>query len=376
MAEIRKEQLLVSRKAERRQKILSFLGRGFLFLLTCASAASILFVLFSIFREALPFFREVGPWALFENFEWRPTKADPSYGALGIFVGSGLVVLGSTAIAVPMGVLAAVCLSDVVPFGVRQVLKPVIELLAAIPSVAYGFFALVLFAPLLQERGGFLLATALWVVAGPLSLVAIFALSDVATGFLPDKSRKAARPLAGLLLAALAFWGLSALGGRISRLEITSGTNAMNASIILALMALPTVVSVCEDALAAVGRELRQGSYALGATRAETMIHVVMPAARGGILAAVLLGIMRAVGETMVVLMAAGNAIEIPSPWWNLLEPVRTLTATIALEMGDTVHGGEHYHALFALAFCLLLFSFALNLLSEWAARSTRLRGG
>jgi phosphate transport system permease protein len=163
-------------------------------------------------------------------------------------------------------------------------------------------------------------------------------------------------------------------------LEIASGANALNVSIILGIMALPTVVSVSEDALQAVGRELREASYALGATRAETVVRVVIPAASSGILAAVILGVMRAMGETMVVWMASGNSAKIPSPWYNFLEPVRTLTATIAGDMGEADHvtGSARYHVLFAMAACLLAISFAANLASEWAMRRTRrkLAGG
>jgi phosphate transport system permease protein len=157
-------------------------------------------------------------------------------------------------------------------------------------------------------------------------------------------------------------------------MQIVSGTNALNVSIILGIMALPTVVSVSEDALQAVGRDLREGAYALGATRAETVMRVVIPAARGGILAAVILGIMRAVGETMVVWMASGNAVHIPEPWYDVLQPIRTLTATIAGDMGEADHvtGSARYHVLFAMALCLLVFSFVCNLVSEWAIRRSK----
>jgi phosphate transport system permease protein len=139
-------------------------------------------------------------------------------------------------------------------------------------------------------------------------------------------------------------------------------------------MALPTVVSVSEDALQAVGRELREGSYALGATRAETLVRVVIPAAASGISAAVILGVMRAVGETMVVWMASGNAAHVPEPWYNFLASVRTLTANIAGDMGeaDQSLGSSRYHVLFAMALCLLAVSFALNMLSEWAVHRSR----
>ena len=180
------------------------------------------------------------------------------------------------------------------------------------------------------------------------------------------------------VLAVILVRGLLALSARLTALRIASGTNALNVSIILGIMALPTIVSVSEDALQAVGRELREGSYALGATRAETLFKVVIPAAGSGILAAVILGVMRAIGETMVVWMASGNAAQIPSPWFNLLQPVRTLTATIAGDMGeaDQVTGSGRYHVLFAMALCLLLFSFVGNLASEWILRRQRRKLG
>jgi phosphate transport system permease protein len=127
-----------------------------------------------------------------------------------------------------------------------------------------------------------------------------------------------------------------------------------------------------------VGRELREGSYAMGATRAETLMKVVLPAARSGIFAAVILGVMRAIGETMVVWMASGNASQIPHPWYNLTQPVRTLTATIAGDMGeaDQVTGSARYHVLFAMALCLLVFAFVSNLVSEWIIWRARKRMG
>ena len=202
----------------------------------------------------------------------------------------------------------------------------------------------------------------------------ILVLADVATDKMPDRARSRARWLIVGVLGAGALVALF-LGGRaIVGLHISSGTNALNVSIILGIMALPTVVSVSEDALQAVGRELREGSYALGATRAETIVKTVLPAAGSGILAAVILGVMRAIGETMVVWMASGNASQIPRPWYNFLEPVRTLTATIAGDMGEADHvtGSARYHVLFAMALCLLIFSFVCNLSSEWIIRRAR----
>jgi len=160
---------------------------------------------------------------------------------------------------------------------------------------------------------------------------------------------------------------LYVVGTKLNAIEIITGTNALNVSIILSFMALPTIVSVAEDALQSVGRELREGSYALGATRAETLLKTVLPAASSGILAAVILGIMRALGETMVVWMASGNSSHIPDPWYNYLDAVRTLTATIAGDMGeaDQVTGSERYHVLFAMGLLLLVISFFSNLVSE-----------
>ncbi len=368
--------ILASQGQKIRGKVFRFTGKSFLALVTLASAAAILFILVFIFLDALPFFREFGIGALFESQSWRPTADPRSFGAAGIFVGTGLVTLGSCLVAIPLGIAAAICLSDVLPFNLRQVAKPVVELLASIPSIAYGFFALVLFAPLLQEHGGVFLAVLWYILSIPIAVLLSIVFSDMLSGVLVFIPRKIGRLLLGLGIAGGAFAGIYAGGVWLFNLPISSGVNAMNASIILAFMALPTIVSVCEDALFAVGRELREGSYALGATRAESIVKVVMPAAKGGIIAAVILGVMRAVGETMVVLMAAGNSFEIPVPWYDFLSGVRTLTATIALEMGNTVQDGIHYHALFALGFCLLAFTFILNMVSEWVSRRSKFSQG
>ena len=307
------EQMVLTAAQQWRRKALAALGRSVLLLVTSIAALAVLAIIVFIARDALPFFRLRGFEEFFTTAGWYPSHDPPQFGALPIFVGSALVTAGAALVAVPLGVAAAVCLSDVLPFGVRQVVKPVVEMLAAIPSVAYGFFALVVLAPWMQTLGA------------------------------------------------------------------DSGTNALNVSIILGVMALPTVVSVSEDALQAAGRELREGSYALGATRAETLLRVIIPAASSGILAAVLLGIMRALGETMVVWMASGNAAQIPTPWYNLLQPVRTLTATIAGDMGEADHvtGSARYHVLFAMGLCLLLFCFTCNVISEQivARQRRRLQG-
>jgi len=373
-----RQSLLLSKRATRAKQVASLAGRSVLFLITSSSVLAVLFIFYYIAQDALPFFRLRGAGEFFTSSEWYPSAEPASFGSLSMFFGSGIVTLGASLVAVPLGVAAAVCLSDVLPFGVRQLAKPVIEMLAAIPSVAYGFFALVVFAPLLQERGGAMLEVAAYVIGGPLAFLAAVVLADLTSSRAPEKARWAGRIVAFLLFGGAMAFGLVALGGMLRGLPIDSGTNALNASIILGIMALPTVVSVSEDALQAAGRDLREGSYALGATRAETILRVVIPASASGICAAVILGVMRAVGETMVVWMASGNAAQIPSPWYDLTAPVRTLTATIAGDMGEADHvtGSARYHVLFAMALSLLAISFVLNLASEGATRRARRKLG
>lgn len=277
------------------------LGRILLFLITCTSVFGVLLIFVFVIGEAIPFLAEHNLIELICGKQWYPEAEPPSFGALAIIAGSLYVTLAALVFAVPIGVLAATFLSDVVSFKIRSIVKPIIEILAAIPSVAYGFFAVLVLAPWMQKKFGF-----------------------------------------------------------------TTGTNALNASLILAVMALPTIISVAEDSISAVGRELREASYGLGATRFETIFRVIMPAAHSGIIAAVVLGMMRAIGETMVVWMASGNANQIPSPWWDLSQSVRTMTASIAGEMGEAPKGSDHYHALFTIGVLLLFMTFVLNLVSEY----------
>lgn len=381
----KKQSLMMSRRANRMQRLGQTLGQTFLFSITSLSAFAVLFIFFFITRDAIPFFMPAAGnfnWSNIQQFftqtAWYPSAHPGQFGALSLFYGSAIVTLGAIIVAVPLGISAAICLSDVLPFSLRQIVKPVIEILAAIPSVAYGFFALVVFAPLLQNSGGSVLAFGFWLIALPLLGIASVIAGETIGARFPENRRKYASLLSTVVLGALSLAVLWFTGQKLAGLEISSGTNAFNVSIILGIMALPTVVSVSEDALQAVGRELREGSYALGATRAETIVKTVMPAAISGILAAVILGIMRAIGETMVVWMASGNAAQIPSPFYNFLEPVRTLTATIAGDMGEADHvtGSNRYHVLFALALCLLAFSFTMNLVSEAVVRRSRKKLG
>jgi len=294
-----------------------------LILLVIASFSTIIvfFIIFYIARDALPFFKLEGIGEFFTSIRWYPSNEPAEFGAASIIFGTLIVTLVSSLIAIPLALMASISLSDILPFSIRQYVKPIIEMLAVIPSVAFGFFALVILAPLLQKSGGSLLGGV---------VVFIFSI--------------------------------------LSAIKVLSGTNILNVSVILGIMALPTMVSVSEDALWSAGRDLRENSYALGATRAETIFKVVLPAAKSGILAGITLGIMRVVGETMVVWMASGNAAQIPGPWYNIFEPVRTLTATIAGDMGEADHvtGSSRYHVLFAMALLLLIISFISNFLSEW----------
>lgn len=291
--------------------ILAHLGRAVLFLIACTSVVAIFLIFLFVIRESVGFLQTESIVAFLTRTGWYPQAEPPKFGSVAIIIGSLYVTVTSLAFALPIGILAAVFLSDIVSFRIRAYVKPIIELLAAIPSVAYGFFAVLVLAPFLQKKFGF-----------------------------------------------------------------PTGTNALNASIILAVMALPTIISVAEDSISALGRELREASYSLGATRMETMFKVVIPAAHSGIIAAVILGMMRAIGETMVVWMASGNAAQIPHPWWDISQSVRTMTATIAGEMGETPKDTAHYYALFTMGVLLLVLTFCLNIVSEYfLARAKKATG-
>jgi len=363
----------IDRREELHNKFFSFLGRSFLLGVTTISSLAVLFIFFFILRDSILFFQQRDIREFFFSTQWFPSRDPSEFGAGAIFWGSFLVTAGAAAFAIPIGIMTAVCLSDILPFSARQILKPLIEILAAIPSVAYGFFALVVIAPLLQERGGQVLSYLIWLLGAPLAIFFLI-IGEMSADKLFPKAKTAANFIITGALILLEFLVLYTLSRHIFLFKISSGTNALNASFILGIMILPTIVSVSEDALQSIGRELREGSYALGATRAETLLLVVIPAASPGILSAVILGIMRAVGETMVVWMASGNSAKIPDPCFNFFEPIRTLTATIAGDMGEADHvsGSMRYHVLFAMAACMLIISFSLNIASEWIMKRTR----
>lgn len=305
------QSLLLSARQDIAGAMVRYGGAALLFAITCSSVLAVLLIFVFVLQKAVPFFIESSLFEFFSSRAWYPTAEPAAFGALALIAGSLYVTAASLLFAVPPGILTAVFLSDVVSSRVRNLVKPLVEILAAIPSVAYGFFAVLVVAPWMQKNLGF-----------------------------------------------------------------ATGTNALNASIILSVMALPTIISISEDSISAVGRDLREASYALGSTRLETMLRVVIPAAHSGIIAGVILGMMRAIGETMVVWMASGNASQIPHPWWDLSQSIRTITATIAGDMGEAPEGSMHRHALFGLGVLLLLLTFLLNIVSEYfLSRARKARG-
>lgn len=258
-------------------------------LMIAFSAVSVLAVItLFIFREGTPIMAKYGLGKFLLGMDWYPTEK--SFGLLPMIVGSLAVTAGALCISLPLGLACAIFLTEFSPAGVRKVVKPMIELLAGIPSVVYGFMGVIILVPFIRTTFG-----------GP---------------------------------------GLSVLA----------------ASIVLGIMVLPTILSISIDSLEAVPRAYREGSIALGATRWQTTRMVMIPAARSGIIASVILGMGRAVGETMAVIMVAGNAAAIPG---SLTAPVRTLTSNIALEMGYAA--GEHREALFATGVILFVIIMILN---------------
>jgi phosphate transport system permease protein len=282
-------------------------------LVALTGIAAVVLIFVFVAREALPLFsdpelaRETDLGRMFlpqvwrpgrpATFTWQPVGDIPKYSMIPLFVGTLKVTLVAMVVAVPVGVAAAIFSSEFAPPRLKEVLKPVIELLAGIPSVVLGFFALMVLATWLQDGFGF-----------------------------------------------------------------TSRLNAVTAGLALALTIIPVVFTVSEDALTAVPRAYREASLALGATRWETAFRVVLPAAAPGVLAAVVLGFGRAIGETMIVLMATGNAAQTT---WSFGDSIRTLPATIAAEMGEVVFGGGHYAVLFFIGIELFLFTFVLNSLAS-----------
>jgi phosphate transport system permease protein len=266
-------------------------------------------IFFFLLREGIPAFWEVSLRNLL-SVRWYPTF--DLFGMLPLIYGSLMVTAGAIVIAVPLGLATAIYMREVAPSWVREILKPLIEVIAGIPSVVLGFLGMIAIVPLVREWTG-----------------------------------------------------------------LPTGLTAFTGSIILAYMALPTIISIAEDAIDAVPRSYRDGALALGATHWQTMYRVILPAARSGILTAIMLGLGRAIGETMAVLMVTGNAARMPQGWAALFRPLRTMTATIAAEMGEVAQGSSHYHVLFAVGIVLFVITFAVNAVASIIAlRGTPRRGG
>ncbi len=262
-------------------------------LILAFSAVSILVVItLFIFKEGTPIMFKYG----FKNFllgrDWYPTEQ--SFGLFSMIIGSIMVTIGSLFIGIPFGLACAIFLTEFSTKRIRQIVKPIIELLAGIPSVVYGFMGVIILVPFIRDQFG-----------GP-------------------------------------------------------GFSVLAASIILGIMILPTIISISIDSLQAVPRSYREGSIALGATKWQTTKMVTLPAARSGIIASIILGMGRAIGETMATIMIAGNAVMIPH---SILDPVRTLTSNIALEMGYA--SGEHRQALFATGVILFVIIMVLNTIAN-----------
>jgi phosphate transport system permease protein len=274
--------------------------------------SSILFLLaifLFVMVEAYPFIRDRFNFVeFFTSTNWNPGSAETiEYGILALLVGTLMVTVFSMLIAVPIGLACAFYISEFCTPKTREIYKMMIEFLAAIPSVVWGFIAIMIINPML-----------------------------------------------------------------ISTMNIPVGLNIFNASIILSLMSIPLIVSIGEDALRAVPETYREAALALGATRFEIAYRVLLPAAKNGLLAAALLGVGRALGETMAVLMATGHSIRIPH---SIFEPGRTLTATIAAELGESPKGGEHYQALFTIGLVLFALSFIVNLTADLLIRGKKKKG-
>ncbi len=292
--------------------------------LALSAIAAIVLILFFVAKESLPLFtdsevrKEVTPsqmwlaqqWPGYDEPDhiWQPVSDVPKYGLWALLVGTLKVTLVSLLFSVPLGVGAALYVSQYAPPRVREVVKPAIELLAGIPSVVLGFFALMVMATFVQDAFG-----------------------------------------------------------------LESRLNAVVSGLALSIAVIPVVFTISEEAFGAVPRSYVEASTALGAARWQTTLRVIVPAASPGIAAAVALGLGRAIGETMIVLMASGNAAILSA---SLTDSVRTLSATIAAELAEVVFGGAHYTVLFFLGSLLFLTTFVINLLGDWAIHSMKVKLG
>lgn len=270
---------------------------GWIFLAGILAIVILLGIVVLLLKEGLPIFLYTPPWEFLSGTEWYPVSEPPTFGITPFMVSTLMITMVATAIAVPLGIGCAAYLAEVAPVRVRETIKPIIELLAGIPSVVMGFIGLMLLSPLVQ-----------------------------------------------------------------STFNLNTGLCGLTAGIMLSMMSLPIIVSVSEDALRAVPHEFKEASFALGATKWETISHVSIPAALSGITAAVMLGVGRAIGETMTVLMVAGGALAVPQ---SPTDPMMPMTAAIASGIGNAVRGGLQYQALFAIGLILFSLTLAVNLIAD-----------
>ncbi|QTA83580.1 Phosphate transport system permease protein [Desulfonema limicola] len=292
--------------ANKRQKTETVMRTFFLCVAT-ASIVILFMIMFFLFMEGLPIFKIVSVKDFIFGKYWYPTSDPADFGIFPLIIASMSVTALSAAIAIPLGVMTAIYLAELASKRVAEIVKPVVELLAALPSVVIGFFGMVLVAPFLQK---------------------VF--------------------------------------------DIPTGLNLFNSALMLAFMSIPTICSLSEDAVYSVPGALREGSLALGATQWETIIKVVIPASLSGISTAIILGMSRAVGETMVVLMVAGGAAMIPG---SIFDPVRPMPASIAAEMAEAPFRGDHYYALFATGIVLFLFTLFFNIIADHIAHKYKQTG-
>ena len=280
-------------------KRFEFLIEWALFLCALLSIGTTAGIILVLAVETVAFLREVPITDFLFGTEWTPLFATPRFGVLPLVSGTVLVSAIAMIVALPCGLLSAIYLSEYSDHRVRRLVKPVLEILAGVPTVVYGYFALLFVTPLLQR-------------------------------IIPN----------------------------------LAGFNALGPGIVMGIMILPLVSSLSEDAMQAVPRSLREGSYALGATKMQTSLRVVLPAAFSGITAACILAASRAIGETMIVAIAAGQQ---PRLTWNPLLPVETMTAYIVqVSLGDTPQGTLEYRTIFAVGMLLFVGTFLLNLVSAW----------
>ena len=269
-----------------------------LFLAALVSVATTVAIVLVLLTESLLFFTKVSFWDFLTDTQWTPLFADAHYGILPLLSGTLVSSMVALAVAIPLGTIIAIYLSEFAPFAVREIAKPFLELLGGVPTIVYGYFALLFVTPLLQ---------------------AIF--------------------------------------------PSLPGFNLLSAGIVMGIMIIPYVSSVSEDAMRAVPMSLREGSYAMGATRFQTAVRVVTPAAFSGIAAAYILGISRAVGETMILAVAAGTQ---PNLTWNPMESAATITSYIVqVALGDLPHGSLAYQTIFAAGLTLCLLTLAFNVIGH-----------